>query len=229
MPAKNNPSIAPTLIVHPDGIAWVVSSSESANGLVKGILDRGGVVMGIDAFQTGSAKVPRNSSGQGFFLANGRRSLAPDTSFTWFNQTDDANRVQDILTALAYLQDHSRAQTVNLVGLDMAGVWTYFARSVAGKGVNLTADLAQFRTDSDQEYIDKFFIPGLRKAGDFRAAAALNTEGKLLLHNVSPDFPADWVKESAQADGSTGADVRTARATEGELLRWVTPEAALRW
>ena len=25
--------------------------------------------------------------------------------------------------------------------------------------------------DTDSEYVDKFFIPGLRKAGDFRAAA----------------------------------------------------------
>src|SRR5205085_3521881 len=109
--------------------------------------------MGIDAFQTGSAKAPRQTGGQGF---------------TWFNQTDDANRVQDILTALAYLQSRSGAKTVNLVGLEIAGVWSYFARSMAGPGVNLAADLSQFRTDTDAEYLDRFYIPGLRKAGDFR-------------------------------------------------------------
>ncbi len=103
-PTKSRPEVAPTLIVHPDGNAWVIASSKSANGLVKGILDRGGVVMGIDAFQTGSANAPRNSGAHGF---------------TWFNQTDDANRVQDILTALTYLQNRSGAATVNLVGLEM--------------------------------------------------------------------------------------------------------------
>src|SRR6185295_2952321 len=151
---------APTLIVHPEGVAWVMSSAQSAGGLVRGILDRGGAVLGIDAFQTGSAKAPR----------------ARKRAFTVFNGTDDANRVQDILTAVAYLQSRSNARTVNLVGLEMAGVWSYFARALAGPGVNLAADLAQFRADTDQEYLDKFFTPGLRKAGDFRAAAVLDTQ-----------------------------------------------------
>ena len=209
-PFRNRPEVAPTLIVHPEGVAWVISSSQSANGLVKGILDRGGIVMGIDAFQTGSAKAPRNSGAPGF---------------TWFNQTDDANRVQDILTALAYLRNRLGAQTINLVGLEMGGVWSYFARSMAGPGVNLAVDLAQFPTDDDQRYIDAFFIPGLRKAGDFKAAAVEDTEGRLLLHNTGAGFPADWVKESAQAGGST-AEVRAAKASEAELLAWVAPETA---
>jgi dienelactone hydrolase len=209
-PLRSRPEVAPTLIVHPEGAEWVLSSSHSANGLVKGILDRGGVAMGIDAFQTGSAKAPRNSS-----------ALA----FTWFNQTDDANRVQDILTALAYLQNRSGAQTVNLVGLEMGGVWSYFARSMAGPGVNLAADLAQFPTDDDQQYIDSFFIPGLRKAGDFKAAAVVDTAGRLLLHNGGAGFPAEWVTESAQA-GSSTAEVRAAKASEAELLAWVAPETA---
>jgi hypothetical protein len=209
-PPKSRPEVVPTLIVHPEGVAWVISSSHSASGLVKGILDRGGVVMGIDAFQTGSAKAPRSSRAR---------------EFTWFNQTDDANRVQDILTALAYLRNRSGTQTVNLVGLEMGGVWSYFARSMAGPGVNLAADLAQFPTDDDQRYIDAFFIPGLRKAGDFKAAAVEDTEGRLLLHNTSAGFPADWVKDSAQAGGST-AEVRAVKASEAELLAWVAPETA---
>jgi dienelactone hydrolase len=205
-PVRPNPAVPPTLIVHPEGVAWVLSSSQTINGLVKGILDRGGVVMGIDAFQTGSARAPRDRSKR---------------AFTVFNQTDDANRVQDILTALAYLQGRSNAQTVNLVGMQMGGVWSYFARSMAGAGVNLAADLAQFGADSDEEYINKFFIPGLRKAGDFRAAAVLDTENKLLLYNASQDFPSDWVRDSAQAGGSV-ADLRPT-AGEADLLAWIAP------
>src|SRR5262249_47338421 len=115
-PAKVNPDVPPALIVHPDGAQWVTVSAQNAGGLAKGLLDRGGIVMGIDAFQTGSAKAVRDRSGNGF---------------TWFNQTDDANRVQDILTAVAYLEKRTGAQTVNLIGLEIAGVWTYFARSLA--------------------------------------------------------------------------------------------------
>src|SRR6185503_13587479 len=75
---KPNAEAAPTLIVHPEGVAWVMSSAQNVGGLVRGILDRGGAVLGIDAFQTGSAKAPR----------------ARKRAFTVFNQTDDANRVQ---------------------------------------------------------------------------------------------------------------------------------------
>jgi len=58
-PQKANPEAAPTLIVHPEGVAWVTSTSQRPGGLVKGILDRGGTVLGIDAFQTGGVdKLP---------------------------------------------------------------------------------------------------------------------------------------------------------------------------
>jgi hypothetical protein len=201
-PPKAIPGVAPTLIVHPDGVAWVVSASQMPGGLVKGILDRGGAVLGIDAFQTGGAKAPRD-----------RKKLA----FTVFNQTDDANRVQDILTALAYVQSRSNSQKVNLAGLEMGGVWSAFARALAGPGVNLAADLSQFRSNVDQEYLDKFFVPGLRKAGDFRAVAVLDSQDRLLLHNAGSGFPAEWARQSGKAD------IRADRASEAELLEWLVP------
>jgi dienelactone hydrolase len=206
-PQKADPQIPPTLIVHPDGVAWTRSSSQKPGGLVRSILDRGGAVLAIDTFQTGAAKASRN-----------RKKRA----FTVFNQTDEANRVQDILTALTYLQSRSNARVVNLVGLEMGGVWSWFARALAGPGVNLAADLVQFRAGTDQEYLDKFSAPGLRKAGDFRAAAVLATQDKLFVHNAGPEFPADWVQQSAKA-GDSAATIRTARATEAELLAWLAP------
>ena len=204
---KANPQVAPTLIVHPGGVAWIMSSSGRPGELVRDLLDRGGAVLGIDAFQTGSAKASRDRNKR---------------AFTVFNQTDDANRVQDILTALTYLQSRSNAKTVNLVGLEMGGVWSWFARALAGTGVNLAADLASFGADTDREFLDKFFVPGLRKAGDFRAGAVLDTQDRLFLHNAGPEFPAEWVRESAKAGGSE-ADVRSSRAGEAELLAWLAP------
>ena len=173
----------------------------------EGVLDRGAAVLAIDAFQTGAAKAPRDRNKR---------------AFTVFNQTDDANRVQDILTALTYLQSRSHRGVVNLAGLEAAGVWTFFARALAGLGVNMAADLAQFHAGDDQEYLDKFFVPGLRKAGGFLAAAVLDTQARLFLHNVGPEFPTDWFRQSAKAGGST-ADIRTAPATEPELLDWLAP------
>ncbi len=207
-PRRQNPAANPTLLVHPEGVAWVLSSSESNDGIVRAVLNRGGTILGIDAFQCGNSRAPRE---------RGKRY------FTTFNQTDDAHRVQDILTALAYLQKRSGREQVNLVGVGMAGIWCYFGRALAGDGVHLTADLAQFRADTDFEYIDKFFIPGLRKAGDFRAAATLLGPGRVLLHNAGPEFPRDWVTESLAALGSS-ADIREQPVSGPELLDWIAPE-----
>ncbi len=196
-PARQNPAAAPTLVVHPDGTAWVLSSSESTNGLVKGLLARGGAVLGIDAFQTGRARAPRDKSKR---------------FFTTFNQTEDACRVQDILTAIEYARSRASAGAVNLAGLEIAGVWSYFARALAGDGVTLAADLARFRVDSDDEYIERFFVPGVRRAGDFRAAAALVSGARNLLYNAGPEFPQDWI--------TAGPDA----VQEAELAAWLVPE-----
>ena len=204
-PEKADPQVAPTLIVHPEGMAWAITPLQSAGGLVKAILDRGGAVLAIDAFQTGSAKAPRDRD---------RRA------FTVFNQTDDANRVQDILTALRWLQNRSNTQGVNLIGLGKAGVWSYFARALAGHGVNLASDLMEFRTDTDSDYLERLNVPGLRRAGDFKAAAVLDTQNRLLLYNVGREFPADWITRSARIAG-TETMIRAAQASEAELTAWV--------
>ena len=202
---KTGRAVAPTIVIHPDGMAWALSSAGSPEGLVKRILDRGGPVLSIDAFQTGSAKAHRNRS----------------RAFTVFNQTDDANRVQDILTAIAYVRGRTGAKSLNLVGLDKAGVWAYFARALAGPGVDLAADILQFRTGADEEYLGKFEIPGIRKAGDFRAAAVLDTQGKLLVYNAGPDFPTDWARRSAEIGGSA-EEIRNSRVSDTELLAWLS-------
>ena len=85
--------------------------------------------------------------------------------FLTFNKTDDANRVQDILTALAYLN----VPNVRLVGRGKAAVWCLFAAALAAQPVELRADLAGF-SGSDQNFIDSFFVPGIQRAGGLRAA-----------------------------------------------------------
>jgi hypothetical protein len=200
-PTRLNREVRPTLVVHPKGIAGVLDSA-----LVKTILNRGGVVMSLDAFHTGSAVAPRDTTAR---------------AFTSYNQTNDANRVQDILTALEYLRSRSKAQTVNLVGLEDAGVWSYFARTMAGPGVDLAADLSQFAADTDGEYLSRFFIPGLRKAGDFRAAAVVNAQGRALIYNVGPQFPSDWARQAAAAAASQ-LDLRSGAAADADLVAWIT-------
>jgi len=198
---RSSAQMPPTLVVHPEGITWAVRSP-----LVKSILSRGGSVMAIDAFQTGSAVAPRDTSARGF---------------TSYNQTNDASRVQDILTALEYVRTRTKSQTVNLVGLEIAGVWSYFARAMAGDGVNLAADLVQFAADTDSEYLERFHVPGLRKAGDFRAAAVMNTQGRALVYNTGSQFPAEWARVAAKSAGSE-LDLRPGPVADADLVAWLT-------
>jgi hypothetical protein len=130
--------------------------------------------------------------------------------------------VQDILTAITYLKERSKRNTVNVIGLESAGVWTYFARALAGSGVSLAADLNNFQADIDGEFVQKFFIPGIRRAGDFKAAAVLASQAKLLIHNAPASFSADWVKDSA-AIGGLPAEVRAGKISDSELISWVVP------
>jgi hypothetical protein len=68
----------PALVIHPDGAQAARQTPEAVK-----LLQAGRAVLLIDAFQTGSAAAPRDRSHKMFLT---------------FNKSDDANRVQDILT-----------------------------------------------------------------------------------------------------------------------------------
>jgi dienelactone hydrolase len=138
----------PALVVHPDGAEAARRTPEVAR-----LLASGRAVLAIDAFQTGSAVAPRD------------RSVS---MFLTFNKSDDANRVQDILTALAWLNTPG----ASLIGLGKAAVWCTFAAAVAPQPVDLQADLGAF-AGSDEDYIKEFFVPGIERAGGLQAARTL--------------------------------------------------------
>jgi hypothetical protein len=99
----------------------------------------------LDVFQTGAASAKRDA-GQEFFLT--------------FNASDDENRVQDILTALAFAtKEHGGG--VELVGLGKAAMWTVYAKALAPVDVRLTADTTGIRF-SDQDFLANMFVPGIQ-------------------------------------------------------------------
>ena len=138
----------PALVVAADGAEAARKSPEVAR-----LLQAGRSVLMIDTFQTGSAIAPRDRAVKMFLT---------------FNKSDDANRVQDILTALAWLN----TPRTRLIGAGKAGVWCLFAAAVAPQAVDLQADLRGFR-GTDQDFVDGLFVPGIQRAGGLRAARAL--------------------------------------------------------
>jgi len=144
---------AAVLVVHPQG-------SEAVRGwpAVKKLIEAKRPVLLIDAFQTGAAAAPRDRSHRHFLT---------------FNRSDEAHRVQDILTALAFLQGRGQGR-VELLGIDEAGVWSVFAAALAPVPVQITPP-AGF-SGTDEEFLRQMFAPGIQRAGGWKAALLLAAE-----------------------------------------------------
>lgn len=143
---------APALVVDPEGASAAVKSPE-----VEELRKQGRPILLIDAFQTGSAVAPRDRSGRHFLT---------------FNQSDGACRVQDILTALAFLKSRYKSK-IELLGLGRAGVWATFAAAVAPIPIDLKAPLGTFR-GTDDDFLRFFDVPGIQRAGGLAAAERIN-------------------------------------------------------
>jgi len=131
---------APTLVIHPDG-----ADAARRDPRVAELVRTGKSVLLIDAFQTGQAVAPRDLDKQ-FILT--------------FNASDDANRVQDILTALRFL-DAQHAGMPALLAIGKAGAWARYAKAMAPIDVALTADAGSCPS-SDEDFISQLFVPGVQ-------------------------------------------------------------------
>jgi hypothetical protein len=131
---------APTLAIHPEG-----ADAARRDPRVAELIRAGKAVLLIDVFQTGKAVVPRDLTKQ-FILT--------------FNASDDANRVQDILTALRFL-DAQRAGPPALLAIGKAGAWAHYAKAMAPIDVALSADAGSCPS-SDGDFINELFVPGVQ-------------------------------------------------------------------
>jgi hypothetical protein len=138
------------LVVHPDGAKDGIKHAEA-----------GRPVLAIDAWNTGSNKGSRNTS---------------TTHFYTFHRTDSQNRVQDILTAIAWLRA-KHPGTVEIRASGDAAVWATFAAAVADGPVVLRASSTKFQ-GTDEEFVKEFFVPGVQRAGGWKGALALTASAR---------------------------------------------------
>ena len=100
--------------------------------------------------------------------------------FDTYNRTPAAQRVADIVTA-------ARAQPgATLVAAGDAALSGLLAAAVAPIDLAVL-DLDGFNAASDEDFVRRLFIPGLRRAGDLQTAASL-TAGRLVVHNAGERF-----------------------------------------
>jgi dienelactone hydrolase len=161
------------IIVDPNG-----SASALKTELVRRLQKDGRPILLLDVFQTGAAKSPREGD-----ISNSPAPKLPDDDdeahanaaagypkFLTFNETADAARVQDIVTALAYSGKTSR--DIDLFASGDAALWSIFAAAVSPVPVSLHLEnVPDLKSDAD--YIAHFNVPGVLRAGGITAAEKL--------------------------------------------------------
>jgi hypothetical protein len=107
--------------------------------------------------------------------------------FTTYNRTADQIQVQQILNAAVYL-----GGSVDLVGVGPGGPWALLARAVAPRFHKTIVGLGNFPAGDDQAYIERLFIPGIRRAGGL---PKIDSEYvKVETGELTPRAVVDWLR-----------------------------------
>jgi len=154
------------LLLYPEA-----SEAARQTGQFQTLRKEGRPVLVIDAYQTGRAVEPVD------------RSLP---HWLAFNASDDAARVQDVLTALAYLRKKAGAP-VELLGLKKSAVWALFAAALAPADLVFSPQLGTF-SGKDEDFIRDFFAPGIQKAGGVESALRILNGRTPRQSTESPDL-----------------------------------------
>jgi dienelactone hydrolase len=135
-------------------------------------------------------------------------AAAKTQHFDTYNRTAASQRVADIVAAV-------RANPGAAVVADGdAALAALLASAVASASVAIL-DVGSFDATNDQGYLERLYIPGLRRAGDLQTAAAL-TRGKVVVHNAGDRFTL------------TGVTVQPRALTAGEITAALRQAASRR-
>ena len=88
-------------------------------------------------------------------------------NFLTFNKSDDAQRVQDILTALAWLHKKYPGPIDLIATGTREGIQAQVAAALAPVPVNLHNDIHAFH-GTDEDFLQYFNVPGIQTAGGLR-------------------------------------------------------------
>jgi dienelactone hydrolase len=179
----------------------------------KQILDKKAAILAPDVFLTGEfegAKPPPVHQQYAGFTFGYNRSLL-------------ANRVHDILTAVAFAKGYKDTKTVHLVGWDKAGPWVLLARPLCADAVTRTAaDGEQFHFDKVRTTTDEMMLPGALKYGGLSAFAGLCAPAELYVHNHRSSGLGLWLKPAYKAAGKPDTYQHLAdRAAADKVVEWL--------
>lgn len=198
--------------VHPEGKASLFKDGQLVPA-ARRLLDKRAAIFAPDVFLTGEfegAPAPKVQSYAGYTFGYNRPLLA--------------NRVHDILTAIAAVKAHPMTKAVHLVGWESAGPWAALARALCGPdGVARTVvDFDQFRFEKVRTTADPMILPGALKYGGLPAFTALAAPGELYVHNHQGTGFGQWVEAAYKAMGAPERLQKSAeRADADKVIDWL--------
>ncbi len=198
--------------IHPEGIVGLEEKGKLIPEVQK-ILDQGMAVLAVDVLLTGKTA---------------DASLGPVNQtypgYTWgYNRTLLANRVHDILTAVAFARSQPDVKTVHLVGHGKAGPWVVLARALCSDAVDKTAvDMNRFRFEEIFSLNDEMMFPGALKYGGMPAFTALCAPHELFLHNTENIDQQGWIRAAYQSTGQPdNLRMETEKVSAAEVINWL--------
>lgn len=184
------------------------------------ILDEGASLLAIDCLLTGELV-----DGQGpvaLPVDEARHHIDP--SYTWcYNKLLIAERVTDILTAVAYAKGIDGVRNVNLLGRGRAGPWAILARALTGEGEigRVGADWSWKFADLDRlDHPD--MLPGAVRYGDLDYFAASCAPGELALVDCST--APEVAGKAYRSRGTPGSILTVSSQFPKLLLDWVAAD-----
>lgn len=201
------------LIIHPDGKAALVDfATGDPCDMVEAMLEADHMVLAIDTFLTGEHPSP-------FMDAKRERH---GRYFTTFNPADESLRVQDILTAIAYLQGREDVAGVNLIGMGEAGLWCLLANAFAPDLNRAAVDVTGFDNRDESAWLNHLNIPGILRVGGFDTAITCAVPRPLLIHNTGGAFDTGRAAGIYEMLGARGdLFVNEGQKSEQEILNWL--------
>lgn len=169
------------IVVHGGGKRALLDPDTGRPGpLTAALIAQGKAVLAIDAFLLGEHGLPDST-----FLRD-RPRVGAFSFLDTFQPTDTASRVQDVLTAAAFLRARrDLTGRIEVCGLGGGGVWCLFAAAVDPGIGGVAADLDDFPLDDDTAWAKENYIPCIRSVGDVRTATAMIAPRPAVLWNVN--------------------------------------------
>jgi dienelactone hydrolase len=202
--------------VHPDGIASLWKDGKLVPA-AQAILDKGAGILAVDVFRIGEAAKDRPTTNMK--VAN----LAYAGYFYGYNRALVAERVHDILTAVALVKLYEKTKSIQLVGFEKAGPWVVLARGLCGDVVSRTAaDVNGFRFEHVKDFDDEMMLPGALKYGGLLTLAGTIAPHELYLHNAKGAGTAAHLTAAYQAASQASKLERHDEKTDaGAVVQWL--------